>query len=31
MSQECLLEKTIKLATGLQVIEEVNLNKPPIH
>ncbi|CAD8101348.1 unnamed protein product [Paramecium sonneborni] len=32
MSQECLLEKTIKLATGLQVIEEVNINnKPPVH
>ncbi|CAD8080033.1 unnamed protein product [Paramecium primaurelia] len=30
-SQECLLEKTIKLATGLQVIEEVASTKPPIH
>ncbi|CAD8110917.1 unnamed protein product [Paramecium sonneborni] len=31
LSQECLLEKTIQLATGLQVIEEVNSTKPPIH
>ncbi|CAK90328.1 unnamed protein product (macronuclear) [Paramecium tetraurelia] len=30
-SQECLLEKTIQLATGLQVIEEVASTKPPIH
>ncbi|CAD8083911.1 unnamed protein product [Paramecium primaurelia] len=31
LSHECLLEKTIKLATGLQVIEEVNINKPPVY
>ncbi|CAD8072105.1 unnamed protein product [Paramecium primaurelia] len=30
LSQECLLEKTIQLATGLQIIEEVNSTKPPI-
>ncbi|CAD8099516.1 unnamed protein product [Paramecium sonneborni] len=31
LSQECLLGKTIQLATGLQVIEEVNSTKPPIN